>query len=354
MLPGKAHVNFRRTVASNQVEVFTMPRLTIFLPLALATLSAVAQQAQADQAGQTTSLQNPPAPIVRSAPDATDPPPPPRWGQMPPNGSHRGNYLAQLTAGQVLTATNGIANAQPVTGVYMRVAPHSAVREISSSPQRTEFRIEQGVVNISVNHPQDGMLLLVDLPGGQVQLLKNGLYTLNAQTDTARVLKGEAKAFGNGAASSAKPVKVKEEDAITFPPVGSTEAKLHTYEFYPFQMGNDLIPQPYTMAEMDPGPGYGDGYSSYGYPGYGFYGGPYSVDPYYAWGGPWNPFWDGFYGGYPFGLGIGFGYGGFGYGGRYRGGYGGFPRGSYGGGYGGGHVGGGGGFHGGGGGGHAR
>lgn len=310
-----------------------MPRLTIFLPLALATLSAVSMQAQADVAGQTTSPQNTPAPIVRNAPDATEPSP---QGQELPNGARRGNYLAQLSAGQLLTATNGVANAQPVMGVYMRVAPRSAVREVSTTPQRTEFRVEHGVVNISVNHPQDGMLLLVDLPGGQVQMLKNGLYTFNAQTDTARVLKGEAKAFGNGAAASSKPVKVKEQDAITFPPVGSTEAKLHTYEFAPFQIGHDLIPQPYNMAEMEQGPGYGDG----GYYGYGFYGGPYAVNPYYAWGGAWNPFWDGFYGGYPFGLGIGFGYGYGGYGyGRFRGGYGG---GRFGGGFGGGFHGGGG------------
>jgi FecR protein len=319
-----------------------MPRLTIFLPLALATLSAVSMQAQADVAGQTTSLQNTPAPIVRSAPDATEPPP---QGQMSPNGVRRGNYLAQLAAGQLLTATNGIANAQPVAGVYMRVAPHSAVREVSTTPQRTEFRVEHGVANISVNHPQDGMLLLVDLPGGQVQMLKNGLYTFNAQTNTVRVLKGEAKAFGSGVAASSKPVKVKEQDAITFPPVGSTEAKLHTYEFAPFQIGHDLIPQPYTMAEMDQGPGYGSGGYGDGYyrSGYGFYGGPYAVDPYYAWGGAWNPFWDGFYGGYPFGLGIGFGYGGYGYGGRFRGGYGGYGGGRIGGGFGGGFHGGGGG-----------
>ncbi len=37
--------------------------------------------------------------------------------------------------------------------------------------------------------------LLVDLPGGQVSLLKDGFYTFNADTQTVRVLKGEADAY---------------------------------------------------------------------------------------------------------------------------------------------------------------
>ena len=281
-----------------------MPRLIRLFPLALATLSVAAMHAQTDPAGQTSSSQ-PPAPIVRSAPQDAYGQQQPRHGYRP----YRGNYEGTLAAGQMLAAIDGTANAQPVPGVYVRVAMSGAIREIAADAQHAEFRVERGVVNISVHHPEDGKLLLVDLPGGQVQMLKNGLYTFNAATGTARVLKGEANAFASNAAPNAKPIKVKEDKAVTFPPAGTAVAKLHAYDFYPFQLGSDLIPQPYSQARMNDGPGYGYGYAPYG----GFYGGPWG-DPYYAWG----PYGDGFYG-YPFGVGLGFGFGGF-YGGGFGGG----------------------------------
>ncbi|QMV18760.1 hypothetical protein GOB94_08750 [Granulicella sp. 5B5] len=305
-----------------------MPRLTKLLPLALATLSVAALQAQADPAGQTTSPQTPPAPIVRTAPEPEYPAQAPRHAYRP----YRGNYSATLSAGQVLHAADGTANAQPVPGVYVRVAMGGALREVAADEQHAEFRVERGVVNISVHHPEEGKLLLVDLPGGQVQMLKNGLYTFNAATDTARVLKGEANAFAASAPPATKPIKVKEDKAVTFPPAGSAVAKLRAHDFYPFQIGSDLIPQPYNEAQLNDGPGYGYGYPPY----YGFYGGPWGY-PYYA----WSPYWDGGFYGYPWGFGLG-------YGGFYGGGF--YGRGFYGGGhFGGGHDGGG---HGGGG--HGR
>jgi hypothetical protein len=192
-----------------------------------------------------------------------------------------------------------------VSGVYLRVAQDSAVRAVAFDEKHAELRVERGLVNISVHHPSDGTLLLVDLPGGQVQMLKNGLYTFNATTNTVRVLKGEASAFTSTAADNAKPIKVKEDHSLTF----ATTGKLRTVEFYPFQARNDLIPEPYNYARTTDGPGYGYGPGPY----YGFYG-----DPYYAWDYPWGygPYW-----GYPgFGFGYGFYGGGF-YGGGFRGGF---------------------------------
>ncbi len=291
-----------------------MPRLTRFLPLALATLSATALLAQADPAGQTPSTQAPttqdtPAPIERHAPT------PEQYEHL--HGLQRGpmqNYDARLSAGQVLATSGGTANAVPLPGVYLRVAPDSTVREVASDGKRTEFRVERGLANISVHGPSDGMLLLVDLPNGQVQLLKNGLYTFNATTNTARVLVGEANAFANTAAPDAKPVKVKEDHAVTFT---AAVGKLRSIEFYPMEARTDVIPQPYREGHPDAPVGGGYGYEPYS----GFYGG---YAPYYGyvgpWGGPWG-YWGDPYFDYPFGLGLGFGYG-FG-GGFYRGGFGG-------------------------------
>ena len=277
-----------------------MSRFTTILPLALATLSATTLLAQADPAGQTPP-QNAPAPIERHAPT------PDQYEVQ--HGLKRGpmqNYDAKLAVGQVLATSGGTANAQPIAGVYLRVAPDSTVREIASDAQHTEFRVERGLANISVHDPVDGMLLLVDLPNGQVQMLKNGLYTFNAATNTVRVLKGEANAFAGSATADTKPVKVKEDHAVTF---ATATDKLRSVEFYPFQGHNDLIPQPYDSARTHDGPRYP--YAPYS----GFYGYPY---PYYAFGGP---YWSEPYFGYPFGFGVGFGYGfggGF-YGGGFRG-----------------------------------
>jgi hypothetical protein len=185
------------------------------------------------------------------------------------------------------------------------------VREISAGADTTELRVERGLANINVHHAAQGAQILVDLPGGQLSLLKDGLYTFNAASNTARVLKGEAKAFPSTNAS-AKAVKVKEDHAVTF---GALQ--LHSVEFYPAAARADLLPAygygegeghgPYYSYGPYYGP-YGDGFYGYGYPYYA-YGWGY---PYYGWGYP-------YYGwGYP-GFGIGFGYyGGFG---GFRGGF---------------------------------
>jgi hypothetical protein len=212
--------------------------------------------------------------------------------------------------GEILKTNRNTANTQPITGVFLRVAPNSAVREVAANPQRTEFRVEHGLLNVSVHHPDDHMLVLVDLPGGQVQLLKNGFYTFNAGTNTVRVLKGEADAFV-GAASDAKPLKVKEYHAVVFPAAGQTGIRLQSIEFYPIQARGDIISSPAEYARASDGPGYGYGYPTYGFgEGYGY---PYGY--------PYDPYWGGYYG-YPFGIGLGFGgfYGGGFYGGGFRGG----------------------------------
>jgi hypothetical protein len=275
-----------------------MPRLNFFFPLVLATLSTSALYAQsADPTGQS-SQQNEPAPNTRSA---------------PANGSGSRNdvpYTTSLSEGQVLTTNRNTANVQPVTGVFLRIAANSAVREVSATPERAEFRVESGLVNVSVHHPEDHMLVLVDLPGGQVQLLKNGFYTFNAATNTTRVLKGEADAF-TGADSNSEPLKVKEDHAVIFPAAGQTGVKLRSIEFYPMQARGDVIASPAEYARASDGPGYGYGYGGYPYPAFGF---GYGYD--YPWGG-YDPYWGGGFYGYPFGVGIGFG--GF-YGGGFRGG----------------------------------
>jgi hypothetical protein len=268
-----------------------MPRqFTLFLALATLSAAALTVSAQsADPAGPNT----PPAPIERTT--------------LTPNGYN--SYATTFTVGQVLSTTHGTASAQPAPGIFLRVGRDSSVRAVAASPENIELKVEHGLANISVHHPADGAQILVDLPGGQTSLLKDGLYTVNAATNTVRVLRGEAIAFP----PNQKQVKIKEDHAVVL-----NGPNIHSFQFDPFQARADLIPYaPAPGGDGGRGPGYGYAPYGYGYPyaygypyGYGFY------DGYpYAYGYP------GFYPyDYPFGFGLGLGfYGGGFYGGGFHG-----------------------------------
>jgi hypothetical protein len=249
-----------------------MQRMTTFA-LALATFSVGAYAQNVD--GGTSSIQSQPAPITRSAPGMT-----PRFHTL-----------------------------TPIPGVLVRSDADGTVRTVSSTAGATELRVDKGRATISVHHPADKSTITVDLPGGQVDLLKDGLYTFNADTGTVRVLRGEADAYP-GTATQGKGTKIKEDHELSFAANGKG---LKSVEAGPGEMTADLVPGPgmqrgYAAGGYGPGYGpYGDGYAEYPY--------PYYPNPYYAWGYPY-----GFYPyGYPFGFGIGFGYyGGFG---GFRGGF---------------------------------
>ena len=212
------------------------------------------------------------------------------------------SYTVSLAAGQLVAPTRGTATTQPIPGVLVRVAANSSVRAISVADP-VELKVERGLININVHHPANNSQILVDLPGGQTSLLKDGLYTFNASTNTVRVLKGEASILP----PNQKTLKVKEDHFVTL--AGTT---MKAVEFDPYEARADLIPYaPGTYSF-----GGGGGYGPYGD---GFYGGAYS---YYGYPYPYGYPYDYFGYGYPFAFGLGFGYyGGFG---GWRGGYGGF------------------------------
>jgi hypothetical protein len=187
------------------------------------------------------------------------------------------------------------------------VGRNGSVRAVSVADKTLELRVERGVANVTVYHPAEDSQILVDLPSGQTSLLKDGLYTFNAATNTVRVLRGEADAYpGSKPSESERPIKVKEDHDVVF-----NGPQVKAVSFAPDEARADLIASP----------AYGGGYGYRGYPAYspyrpygygpygdGFYGDPYGAWDYpYVWGYP-------YYGwGYPFGIGFGFGYyGGFG------------------------------------------
>lgn len=271
-----------------------MPR-TLSLLLTMATLSVGAYAQTADPAGQsnpsTPQIQSHPAPIVRMAPGSQ------AYGNQPAG--------AQAPAPQQPTVTT----TQPVAGIWLKTEPTSVVKVLSSTADKTEIRVDHGRANVQVHQPADNSEILVDLPGGQTTLLKDGVYTFNAETNTVRVLKGEAEVYPG---ATDKPIKVKEDHELTFTDSGTG---LKSKDVGQRELFADLLP-----GSIRPDTGDDNGYApAYGY---GFY--PYAA---YGWGDPWG--WGGPWGwGYPgfgYGFGLGFGYGGFGYGG-----FGGFRGGRFG------------------------
>jgi hypothetical protein len=267
---------------------------------ALATVAAVGA-AQAPQSQPDAAQQ--PAPIQRAYPGQY------QSGQMAQPVAPAPVGPVSIAPGQTLSSAADIETAMPIEGVMLRVGTRSSVREVSSDPQKLELSVQRGVANVNVHDPGKDVLILVDLPGGQTQLLKNGLYTFDAQTNTARVLKGEALAFpGADKSTGVKPLKVKENHDVVF---NGTDVKSH--EFAPYEARMDLLAPPPM-----PGQG-GSGYYGYGPYGDGFYGYPSWAYDYYP--GAWGAWGYPYYGyGYPFGVGLGFGY----VGGFHGGGFGGF------------------------------
>jgi hypothetical protein len=259
-----------------------MPRSTVLL-FALATLSApsatlFAQNAYVAGSGNSFS-QSQAAPIERPAlPNSYAPP------QAAPQGP-------------------AIARTQPAPGVSVSTDQPNALHIVAGDATHTELRLDHGRANVTVHDPNPDTLVLVDLPGGQAQLLKNGLYTFNADTNTVRVLVGEADAF-SGVNPNEKPRKVKEDQQLVF-----SGANLRSHDVDPYTLRADLLPGAMSHNGYAHGePGYAPYPGYYGPYGDGFYGGY----PYYA--GYGYPYWGW---GYP--IGFGFGWGG-GWGGGFRGG----------------------------------
>ena len=264
---------------------------SIAVLFALATSVAMAQAQSAGSPGASPNVQTQPAPVVRAYPGA----------DSAPDSGYPGGSVSPITS------------LRPIPGVVVRVPADGSVKTVSADAKGTELRVERGRVNVSVRQPAHNSELLVDLPGGQVSLLKDGFYTFNADTKTVRVLKGEADAYPGANGSGVKGIKVKEGREVAFG-AGSVRA----VDADPQQLWADVLPQTGGNGEPARGYGYGYGYPGY-YPGYGYgpygdgyYGYPYPY-PAYAWGYPgWG--W-----GYPYGFGFGVG---FGYYGGFRGGYG--------------------------------
>ena len=280
-----------------------------FVSLAAFSATALAQDATPPVAAPAP-MQDP-APIVRQSAPAQPYGPDPRYA---PDHRYAQGYPDQRPAPPQRPQ---IAVSSPAQGIWVHSAPGASVKTVSTTADSVELRVDKGLANITLRQPKENEQILVDMPGGQVALMKDGVYTFNAATNTFRVLEGEAAAYP-AADAKAKALTVKEDHAVVF-----GAGSLHSTEFAPMQARADILPAGPDGRGREPGydRGYDHGYGYYG-PAYaygpygdGFYGGPYAWGyPYGGWG------WDGW--GYPYGygFGLGIGFGGY-WGGGFRGGF---------------------------------
>jgi hypothetical protein len=258
-----------------------------------------------------------------------------------------------LQTGEVLSTANGKTEVLLTPGVFMRLGENSSAQMVSTNLTRTEVRLDRGQANVEVDQIYKQNTILIDLPSGQTQLLKNGLYTFDVENSTVRVFNGQADVFpGNDLQAAVKPIVLKGSHQFLLTGDGGKPQRFDKDKAQDdLYKWSSLRSQYLGTANLNLASEYA-GTSGF-YPGWYWAGGPYG----YTWlpgnGLLWNPYGYGFYspyyiygGGPIYGSSRGF----YGYRGRPFGAVGGYANGFHG--NAGGFHGAGGGFHGGSGGGH--
>jgi hypothetical protein len=293
--------------------------------------------------------------------------------------------------GQLLQTDNGKVEMLLTPGVFVRLAPHSAVKMIASSLSDTRVELEQGQATMEVAQFQKENHIQVVMGAAATTIEARGIYEFTATPPSARVFEGKAMVQMNGRTNN----DIYKGQQVAF---GAANPKLKSRGFNvkESEASDDLyawskLRADYqaqaNMSAAETYAGYGPGSYGPGWYGSGWYWDSSFNE--YAFllgdGFMWDPFGFGFFSpgywgmyapylGYGGGYGYGYGRGGYGFAGRpggaitrgsaagvalRGGGFGGMRAGSAGfhggglggGGFHGGGFGGGGGFHGGGGGG---
>jgi len=155
-----------------------MPRLKAVLLLSLATLCAPAF-------GQSA---NPAVPGTLNYVE----------GQAAIDGqpvTQRSVGQAAIEPGQSISTGVGKAEILLTPGIFLRLDDHSAVTMVSPSLTDTVVKLDSGRAAVEVDQLYKQNEIVIAQPGGQSQLLKNGLYEFNASTQTMRVFDGQAAVF---------------------------------------------------------------------------------------------------------------------------------------------------------------
>jgi hypothetical protein len=231
----------------------------------------------------------------------------------------------ELQAGEFLSTANGKAEILLSPGVFLRMGNNSIVQMVSPDLNHTEVKLDQGQANVEVDQIYPQNIILIDLKNGQTQLLQNGLYTFDANSNTVRVFDGKAEVYpGQDLQANVKSIGVKggHQIVLTGEPTkpqsfdkNSSEDDLYKWSslrseylgqanvnlaseyagvsgFYPgwywaggpygytWLPGNGLFWSPFGYGFYSPYYIYGGGSIYGGYYGRGFYRGPYGYSSY--------------------------------------------------------------------------
>jgi FecR protein len=98
-----------------------------------------------------------------------------------------------LEPGRSLSTGNGKAEILLTPGVFLRVGNNSTVKMVSSNLTDTQADLLKGQAIVEVAEIHKYNRLLIGEQGVTTAMLKDGLYAFDADHDSVRVLKGEAR-----------------------------------------------------------------------------------------------------------------------------------------------------------------
>ena len=135
-------------------------------------------------------------------------------GQVSLNGhkvAPRSVGKAEVEPGQDLTTAEGKVEMLLTPGIFLRLDKNSTVRMISPDLTHTEVAIERGRAQVEADQLYPQNKILINLGGGQAQLLKNGLYEFDADHNLVKTFDGKLAIYSdNSLHNEEKPTQVKE------------------------------------------------------------------------------------------------------------------------------------------------
>lgn len=115
----------------------------------------------------------------------------------------------ELGAGQTIETRNGKAEVLLTPGVFLRLDENSAVRMISPDLTHTEVQVDRGRAQVEVDQLYKQNNIVVSAGSSRTQLLKQGLYSFDADSGHLRVFDGKAAVLPDSPADNEKPITVK-------------------------------------------------------------------------------------------------------------------------------------------------
>jgi hypothetical protein len=132
---------------------------------------------------------------------------------------------AEVESGQDLMTAEGKVEMLLTPGIFLRLDKNSTVKMISPDLTHTEVALERGRAEVegAQQYPQNR--ILINLRGGQAEILKNGLYEFDADNNTVRTFDGKAVIYpDNNFQNDVKPKTHIFASRVWLPPlIGSHE-----------------------------------------------------------------------------------------------------------------------------------